>query len=129
MEPTVAIARLGFRRWYERQLFAGFAWLATCLMSGVLFAAVLEFADLRTEGFAPFVALIALYFAGLVVVGTFARFWSRLSRAQAYAREAVCPQCGAYGLFDVVDAAGHALVQCRGCSHRWRLHPRPGSGG
>ena len=129
MEPAKSIARLGFRRWYERQLIESFAWLTTCLLSGVLFAAIVELVGFATPGLAFYVTLVVLYVVGLMAVNTFMRFWKRFERAQIYARLAVCPACRAYGLFDVIDPAGRAAVRCRRCGHDWRLEPPAPSNG
>jgi hypothetical protein len=123
MEPARSIARLGFRRWYERQLFESFAWLTTCLLSGVVFAAVIEFVGLTGPGLRPYVAIVVLYVVGLMGVSAWRTFWRLLRRAQSYADRAVCPGCGAYGLLEVTAESEAVAVRCRRCARQWEMSP------
>ena len=43
MAPPSTTRRPGFRDWYQHQLFEAFAWLTTCILSGVVIATILEF--------------------------------------------------------------------------------------
>jgi len=124
MEPASSITRLGFRRWYERQLFESFAWLTTCLLSGVAFAAVLEFVGVTGPGVRPWFTLVVLYFIGLMGITAFRTFWSLLKRAQGYADRAICPGCSAYGLLDVTADSERVPVRCRQCGEEWSIAPR-----
>ena len=123
METARSIAKLGFRRWYERQLFESFAWLVTCLLSGIAFAAICESVGFDRPGLTPYLTLIALYFVGLVAVTTWRHFWSKLSRTQDFAKSAVCARCEAYGLLDVIELSERIPVRCRRCGHEWRMAP------
>ncbi len=109
-----------FRRWYERQLYASFAWLAVCFACGAVFAGVLEAVGLRTPGLTPLVTLLVLYLLGLLAFVSWRRFRHGWLRAQACASRAVCTSCGGNGLFEVDSAAPGLAVTCR-CGHRWRL--------
>ena len=42
MEPARTIARLGFRKWYERRLIEAHAWLVTALLCAIYVEAALE---------------------------------------------------------------------------------------
>src|SRR5690606_42112897 len=88
MNSRSSPGRSGFRRWHERQLFEAFGWLAVCLLCGEVFAAVLEFVGLSTPGLTPIVTLVVVYLVGLAEVAAWRRFWSMLSRAQAFAEGA-----------------------------------------
>lgn len=112
------IARHGFARWYERQLFEAFAWLTTCLLSGVVIAAILELVGLHTPGMTPLITLVVLYLVGLMGFESWRRFWSQLTRAQHYANQATCPECDANGLFEVADDARSFAIRCRRCGHQ-----------
>lgn len=111
----------GFRRWHERQLLESFAWLTLCLLSGILFATILEFIGFGTPGLTPLITLLVLYGIGLMGVAAWRRFWAVFSHAQHCANRASCPQCGAYGLFDVADGAGPIPATCRRCGHHWTI--------
>ncbi|MCZ7596804.1 MAG: hypothetical protein M5U09_02140 [Gammaproteobacteria bacterium] len=90
MNSRLSPGRSGFRRWHERQLFEAFGWLAVCLLCGVVFAAVLELVGLSTPGLTPIITMVVLYLTGLAGVAAWRRFWSTLSRAQAFAEGATC---------------------------------------
>ena len=47
MEPAATIGRLGFRRWYERQLIEAHAWLISCFLCMLAIAACVEVMSLR----------------------------------------------------------------------------------
>ena len=42
MEPARSIARLGFRKWYERRLIEAHAWLFTALLCAIYVGVSLE---------------------------------------------------------------------------------------
>lgn len=117
----------GFQRWYERRLFESFGWLALCLMSGVLFAAVLEFVGLKTPGLTPLITLVFLYVVVLMGITAWRRFWAMLTYAQRCANAAKCGECGAYGLFDVSIESGTIPATCRKCGHHWIIAPERGT--
>ena len=120
VEPAHSIARLGFRRWYERQLFESFAWLTTCILSGVVFAATIEFVGFGSPGY-TLLTLTVLYFIGLMGFTAWRTFWRKLMAAQDYAGSAVCAGCGAYGMLEVLRESSPVPVRCRRCGHQWRL--------
>jgi len=113
--------RPGFRAWYQRQLFESFAWLTTCLLSGVLIAVILEFVGLGSPGFTPIIVLVVIYVMGLMAIASFRRFWVLLSFAQHCADGATCQECRAYGLFAVSVEAGAIAAICRKCGNRWTI--------
>ena len=111
----------GFRRWHERRLFLSFAWLTTCILCGVVIAAVLEFVVLPGSGATMWAALIVVYLVGLMAVDAWRRFWIILSHAQQCANQATCAECGAYGLFPVPGNESPIPARCRQCAHRWTI--------
>ena len=123
MEPADSIQRLGFRRWYERQLYESFAWLTTCLLCGAAFAAVFEFIGFKGGGAWPMLTLLVLYVVGMLGLTAWRASRQSLTRAQDYAGRATCSRCSAYGLFDVKAAASRVGVQCRKCGNEWPLGP------
>lgn len=127
MDLEPGIRRLRFRRWYERQLFESFAWLATCLLSGIVFAAIIEFVGFAGGAITTIATLLVLYVVGLIGLAAWRTFWRSLTRAQDYAARATCPACAAYGLFNLIDEPEPTItVCCRNCGHHWRLdHSEP----
>ena len=137
-DPTASIQKLGFRRWYERQLIDCHAALVTCFLSGLLAAALMEQVNLRDFGWGPFMTLMVILACG--VVGWFAwrRYITVLQRAERYGERSNCPSCHDYGRFVVEatgldqhpDAAAQAVaplesawlrVRCRKCATVWRM--------
>ncbi len=125
MSLAQSVRRLGFRKWYERQLIDGHLSLVTCFLCMVLVAALLEEMSFR-EGPAKAVTALAVVF-GSGIVGWFA--WRRyrfvMARAEYYGEQSVCASCNAYARFEVVDAAADGdawlRVRCRKCGHDWTL--------
>ena len=138
MDPTSKIRKLGFRRWYERQLIESHAALVTCLLCGVTFAGLMEVVSTRELGW-RFASLGALMF-GLAVLGWFSwrHYITVLTRAEFYGERSTCPGCSTYGRFDVLATgldempgrtaaavapleAAWLRVQCRKCGTAWRM--------
>lgn len=134
---TVAeqIRRLGFRRWYERQLVECHAYLVAAFLGLILLLAGFEGLDLvkRSPGFYLMALFIAAAAGVLAVVGV-RRFQALLARAETFASAATCGGCSEWGKFDVLaeerstpddpPEAGrpHWLrVRCRKCGHAWRI--------
>lgn len=121
--PTERMGRLGFRKWYERELLSGHAHMVLSILSVVALMASMEnFRDgssVRLEN-----VLFAVVSAG---VGLWAlrRYLFLLMRAEVVANQANCPGCGEYGRFNVVGqnpSRDEAEVCCRKCTHRWLIH-------
>lgn len=124
MEPAHSIAKLGFRRWYERQLLYSFAWLTTCLLCGLIIVAILEFVGFSAPGITPYITLVALYFIGLMGFHSWMTFTRKIMSAQRYANRSTCEKCGCYGRYDVLSNTARFLVKCRRCAHEWTIEPQ-----
>ena len=93
MEPAATIGRLGFRRWYERQLIEGHAWLVTLILCLVAIGACVETMSFRGP------RLEVLGYAAAVVAA-----------------------CRAYARFKLIGSDSRSLtVRCRKCAHEWRI--------
>jgi hypothetical protein len=129
------IRRLGFRRWYERQLIESFAYLVTAFLALILLLAGFEALD-GVRGQPIFWVLLIGISAGagmLTYVG-WRRFTALLARAEVFANSAGCPGCQAWGKLDVIGSGASAdddppeaarprwlAVRCRKCGAEWRL--------
>jgi hypothetical protein len=138
MDPTASIRKLGFRRWYERQLIDCHAALVTCVLCGLTVAALLEQVNFADFGWRPFMMLLIVLAATLLGWFAWRRYITVLQRAERYGERSSCPACSAYGRFVVEatgldhfpDAAARAVaplesawlqVRCRKCSTAWRM--------
>jgi hypothetical protein len=118
MEPADSIRRLGFARWYERRLIEGHAWFISGFMCMIAIAACAEELSFRgPPGRFFFYAAILLGAIAVAIYG-FQRYQQILVEAQSLGENATCGSCGAYARFKLVS---HCNVQCRKCSHEWRL--------
>jgi hypothetical protein len=122
MLPAGAIGKLGFRRWYERELLLAHAWLAACVLSTFAALGLVEELDLRHLGMASLPGLAAAFAGGLVAWYALTRYLGMVLRAQQLAERSTCAQCGTYGRYRLVGATpGAMLVSCRQCAHEWRI--------
>lgn len=113
------VQHLKFNRWHERQLYASFAWLLSCLMCGLLFAAIVEFVGFHFSGIISILSIIVLYLLGIAIIDSFRRFWMQFSFAQLCANSATCKSCGSYGAFSVRVGVRPIYVRCQKCDHQW----------
>lgn len=136
MDTVARMRKLGFRKWYERQLIEGHLYLTTCFLGIIAVASSLELFGGR-QGPGGLVLALAVGLGG-VWVSLFC--WERYKRIMLVAEHigdhAHCPVCNAYAKFSVVDA-GKALyeepaniedpkevwlkVSCRKCGEEWTI--------
>jgi DMSO/TMAO reductase YedYZ heme-binding membrane subunit len=121
MEPARSIGRLGFRRWYERQLTEGFAWLVTCLLCAVLIAAGIESIWPHLMTWRALAMLAFVYAVGLICSFALRRFLMLLKRAEQVASRSTCAQCGTNGRYEVLSETARMHVRCRTCAHEWTI--------
>ncbi len=123
MEPSDSIGKLGFRKWYERQLIEAHAWLISCVLCIICVAVFAEEISFRLGAMRGlgFVGLIAA--AGWVASFAWKRYLLTMTEAERLAACSVCPGCGAYGIFYVSRATrGAAMdVRCRRCNADWTI--------
>jgi hypothetical protein len=137
MDPTSSIRRLGFRRWYERELIKSHAALVTCLLAGITVAAMME-SLVASTGWTFASSLAVAFAAGAIGWLSWRSYITILQRAEFYGERSSCPGCNAYGRFEVLatgldrdpgrvaDAvapleAAWLRVQCRMCGRAWRM--------
>lgn len=119
------IRRVGFRKWYERELLSSHAHLLLTLLATIgLMAAMEAFHDAGPAGKLLDVALFIVC-AG---IGLWAlkRYLVLLSGAEAVANQANCPACGAYARFELIGEdrrTGETQVRCRKCQADWTIYP------
>ena len=127
------LGRLGFRRWYERQLIEAHLWFAACFAAIVVCAAAFEL--LLDRHSASETLLDALLVAVCAFGAWFA--WRRYAKTMAFAEtiggQANCPRCQHHGfrllltstnsptmLADEYSSDGSSLVaSCPKCASKW----------
>lgn len=132
MTPADGIAKLGFRRWYERQLIESHAYLVTGVLCTIVIAASLEGFSLRAANAATISHLAIMFAAGAVGFESFKRYIALLIRAEHIAEHSVCTSCSTYGRLRVLGSGGGRIasdpgeaawmrVACRKCGHQWLI--------
>jgi hypothetical protein len=135
MDIAEQIRRLGFRRWYERQLIVSHGYLVVAFLALIGLLAGIEGMDYlrRSIGFYLVVAVGAAA-AGMLMFVAWRRFNVLLARAERFAENAECPRCKTWGKFRVIAAepggdddppeAGRphwVHVRCTVCANVWKL--------
>jgi hypothetical protein len=133
--PADAIRKVGFKKWYERQLIESHAYLVSCFLCMIVVAALLEEFSFRAPGLKPLVSLAVIGGSGLLGLFSWRRYRAIMGEAERLGDHSTCAGCGAYARFDVVDAGGSSgpsqtdgetpttwlRVRCRKCGHDWTM--------
>jgi hypothetical protein len=130
MAPAASIRRIGFRKWYERELIKSHAALVTSFLCAVLVAALAEQLNFSRSGWPK--ASVLLVVLGALVLACFSvrSYFVLMHRAERYGASSTCNACQEYGRFTVVEtgvARGEPAedewmkVRCRKCGHGWRM--------
>jgi hypothetical protein len=117
------IRKVGFRKWYERELLSSHAHmvLAFLCMIGMMAA---------FEAFSAASLADKLLDAAAIVTCGGLGFWALrrylylLMKAELIANQAHCPRCEAYGLFSALtenQQSGNTQVRCRKCGYEWEI--------
>lgn len=117
------VARVGFRKWYERELLASHAHMLLCLLSVFAMLAALEASSGAPAGEKLMDVVLAIV-AGAITLWSLRRYLYLLMRAEFLANQANCPACKDYGRFEVVseDRRAHQThVRCRRCAQGWTI--------
>ena len=140
MSRAEGIRKFGFRRWYERQLIEGHAYLVTCFLCMILIAACVEGFSLRAPGWQPLIMLALMLAGGFVCIASWRRYYVVLVRAEHTGEQSTCCECNTYGRFQVLEPApanGRSFIRhlarsadqtdprlkvcCRQCGHEWMI--------
>ena len=119
------IRKVGFRKWYERELLSGHAHMLLALLCTIALMASLELFQGGTLA-EKLVDVGMFLVSGAIGLWALRRYLYLLMHAEAMADQANCPSCKEYGRLTVVDEDrrnGQVLVRCRKCSHEWTLFP------
>ena len=118
-----SIRRIGFRKWYERQLLSSHAHMVLASLSVIALAGSME-AIRGSAGDALLANSLFVVVCAGIGLWALRRYLFLLMRAEETANQANCPGCGEYGRFRVV--AHHPRheqldVRCSRCSHDWTI--------
>lgn len=133
MSCAEGISKLGFRRWYERQLIESHAYLVTGFLSLILAIACMEEFSARGPVAKALLMTVVIAGAAVLCLAALKRYRVVLERAERLAEQSVCGQCGVYGVLrlvtsrpvvnapDTASAEEVLTVECRKCGHQWTM--------
>lgn len=124
MKVAQTIQRLGFRKWYERELIQSHLHLVLLLFSALGLLGSAEAYERSAP--APEQLWIGLCAAASAAIGAWAlrRYLYLLMHAEQVANQANCPDCQAYARWTIEDhddVQQRLQVRCRQCGHRWPI--------
>lgn len=113
--------RIGFRKWYERQLLSSHAHMVLAFLSMIGVVASME-AFRGAQGDARMTDVLFVVVCAGIGAWALRRYVFLLMRAEQAANQASCPDCGDYGRFRVVGERPRLReidVCCRKCARDW----------
>lgn len=124
MGTPQSIRRLGFRKWYERELLQSHAHLVLLVLAALGLLGCAE-TYTRRLAFDDQLQIVAAALAS-AAIGVFAlrRYLYLLNHAEFVAGQATCPVCNTYARWDLeAERSGEARLHahCRHCQHRWQI--------
>jgi hypothetical protein len=125
MNLAEGIRRLGFRKWYERELLQSHAHLALTLLATVGVFAAFEAAASVTSLPHRLFDFGAVILCSAIGLWALRRYLYLLQHAEQAAHQAECAECHAYGRLELLasEQAGQRLtVRCKGCGHHWPMY-------
>jgi hypothetical protein len=134
LEPAAGIRKLGFERWFERQLIESHVYLVTLFLCMILVSAVFEQLGSSAGALERIFMYAAMGSGGALGIVSLNRYAAILLRALRLSQQSICKNCGAYARFRVLDSArGYPgdgaedrdrvwlKVKCKTCSHEWTM--------
>jgi hypothetical protein len=132
LNPPLAegIRRLGFRKWYERELLSSHAHMALAVLAAVAMLASVEAFDGASAGEKLLNTAFVLVTAA-VTLWALQRYVYLLMHAEVLANQANCPRCQAYGQLRLserpLSRGGEDTAQrlvpvcCKRCDFEWDM--------
>jgi hypothetical protein len=119
------IRKVGFRKWYERELMSSHAHMVLAFICTIALIACMEL--LQSGSFTEKLLNAAMIFvSGGIGLWALRRYLYLLMHAETLADQANCSICKEYGRLALVAEDrrnGQLLVRCRKCSNEWTLFP------
>lgn len=116
-----SVRRVGFRKWYERQLLSSHAHMVLAFLSAIGIVASME-AFRNAKGDTQLVDVLFVVVCAAIGAWSIRRYVFLLMNAEHHANQANCPDCGTYGRFRVVGQRPRLLeidVRCDKCERDW----------
>ncbi len=124
---AAGIQRVGFRKWYERELLSSHAHMALALIAAVAMMASFEAFRGGSAG-EKLTNTAFVLVCGAIALWSMRRYLYLLMHAEEMANQANCAQCQAYGLLKLQEVEDRRLaaqrlvpVCCKRCGFQWNL--------
>ncbi len=130
MNTRQTIQRVGFRKWYERELLQSHGHLVLLIFSVLGFLGAVELYAVRAGWASQLSALLCAGASAVIGYWALRRYVYLLGHAQHVADQAICPACRTYARWDIEDDAQEAgstavmdrlRVRCRRCGNVWHI--------
>jgi len=115
------LQRIGFRKWYERQLLSSHVHMVLAFLSAICVVGAME-AFRTAQGDTQLANVLFVVVCAAIGAWAMRRYAFLLIRAEQAANQASCPDCGDYGRFRVVGHRPrlHEIdVRCSRCPCGW----------
>lgn len=117
------VRRVGFRKWYERELLSSHAHMLLALLCTIALMGSMEAFGGGTLA-EKLLDIVFFVVSGAIGLWALRRYLYLLMHAEEVANQAVCPQCQEYGRFTVASEdrrSDQVTVCCRKCQHHWTI--------
>ncbi len=124
MTTGQTIRRVGFRKWYERELIQSHLHLVLLVLAALGLLGSAEAYSMKVPLAEQLVTLACAAASAAIGLHALRRYLYLLNHAEYVADQAVCRRCTTYGRLDLLDEArdGARLhVRCRACSNDWNI--------
>ena len=124
MKAVQKIRRLGFRKWYERELLQSHMHLVLLLLCSLGMLGSAEAFSQRPVLSSQLTMLACALVSAAIGLWALRRYLYLLNHAEYVADQAVCRQCDAYAKWDIADenpGERRFNVCCRKCGNRWAI--------
>ncbi|MFC5607061.1 hypothetical protein [Variovorax soli] len=128
MNERRIIQRVGFRKWYERELLQCHGHLVLLLLCFVGLLGGIELLGSHGSLQVRLAALACVVASAIVGHRALRRYLLMLGHAQHMAEQASCPVCGTYARWDIEDEQAQEgapqsrlHVRCRHCASTWNI--------
>lgn len=136
MDLAEGIRKIGFRRWYERQLIESHLFLISGFLCLIMVLACIEELNLRTPAWETLVRFVAMISGVGICLWALRRYLTMLGAAEYAAERSVCGKCATYRGLDLTAAGARSAsaqndetecllapvgVRCRKCGHEWTI--------
>jgi hypothetical protein len=124
MSAGKTIRRIGFRKWYERELLQSHANLVLLVLASLGLLGCAEAYSARAALSDQLQVLAAAVASAAIGLLALRRYLYLLNHAEYVANQATCERCNTYARLEMLEenlAANRLQVRCRNCGHQWPI--------